>query len=85
MWVFFNRLIEFYDIGLNPTIQDLERIKEGRYTVSRVDINETWFLKNRTEVLAWIRSAGEKMSMPYRGKGVLVVILFRVKALSIFT
>ena len=27
-------------------------------------------LKNRTEVLAWIRSAGEKMSMPYRGKGV---------------
>ena len=45
MWVFFNRLIEFYDIGLNPTIQDLERIKEGRYTVSRVDINETWFLK----------------------------------------
>ena len=45
MWVFFNRLIEFYDIGLNPTIQDLERIKEGRYTVSRVDINETWLLK----------------------------------------
>ena len=35
-----------------------------------MDINETWFLKNRTEVLAWIRSAGEKMSMPYRGKGV---------------
>jgi II/X family phage/plasmid replication protein len=70
MWVFFNRLIEFYDIGLNPTIQDLERIKEGRYTVSRVDINETWLLKNKAEVMAWIRSAGEKVSMPYRGKGV---------------
>ena len=70
MWVFFNRLIEFYDIGLNPTIQDLERIKEGRYTVSRIDINETWFLNSRSEVLAWIRAAGEKMSMPYRGKGV---------------
>ena len=43
-------------------------------------------LKNRTEVLAWIRSAGEKMSIPYQGKGVLVVILFiGVKALSIFT
>ena len=52
MWVFFNRLIEFYDIGLNPTIQDLERIKEGRYTVSRVDINETWLLKNRADVMA---------------------------------
>ena len=70
MWVFFNRLIEFYDIGLNPTIQDLEGIKEGRYTVSRVDINETWLLKNRADVMAWIRAAGEKMSMPYRGKGV---------------
>ena len=70
MALFFNRLIEFYDIGLNPTIQDLERIKEGRYTVSRVDINETWLLKNRADVMAWIRSAGEKMSMPYRGKGV---------------
>ena len=44
--------------------------QEGRYTVSRVDINETWLLKNRAEVMAWIRSAGEKVSMPYRGKGV---------------
>ena len=86
MWVFFNRLIEFYDIGLNPTIQDLERIKEGRYTVSRVDINETWFLKNRTEVLAWIRSAGEKCLCLIGAKVFLVVILFiGVKALSIFT
>ena len=70
MWVFFETLLSMYDIGLNPTIQDLQAIKEGRYTVSRVDINETWFLKNRSEVMAWIRAAGQKMSMPYRGKGV---------------
>ena len=35
-----------------------------------MDINETWLLKNRADVMAWIRAAGEKMSMPYRGKGV---------------
>ena len=72
-------------LGLNPTIQDLERIKEGRYTVSRVDINRNMVLKNRTEVLAWIQSAGEKMSMPYQGKVFLVVILFiGVKALVFY-
>ena len=43
-------------------------------------------VKNRADVMAWIRAAGEKMSMPYRGKVCLVVILFiGVKALSIFT
>ena len=42
--------------------------------------------ENRAEVLAWIRSAGEKMSMPYRGKGVFSGDTFiGVKALSIFT
>lgn len=70
MWTFFDTLLSMYDIGLNPTMQDLQLIKEGRYTITRVDINETWFLKNRAEVLAWIRSAGQKMSMPHRGKGV---------------
>ena len=70
MWVFFETLLSMYDIGLNPTMHDLQLIKEGRYTVSRVDINETWLLKNRSEVMAWIRAAGQKMSMPYRGKGV---------------
>lgn len=70
MYVFFETLHSMYDIGLNPTLDDWQRIKEGRYTVTRVDINETWLLKNRAEVLAWIRSAGEKVHMPHRGKGV---------------
>lgn len=70
MWVFFSRLFDYYEIGLNPTVDDLQKIKEGRYTITRVDVNETWHLNNRSEVLAWIRSAGQKISMPYRGKGV---------------
>ena len=71
MWRFFLSLHEsLADEGLNPTIEQLERIEKGDYTVSRVDINETWFLKNQADVKAWIRAASEKVSMPYRGKGV---------------
>ena len=71
MWRFFSGLYEVMaEEGLNPTIEQLDRIRDGNYTVSRVDINETWFLKNQYDVKAWIRAAGEKMSMPHRGKGV---------------
>lgn len=71
MWRFFLSLHEVLaDEGLDPTIEQLERIEKGEYTVSRIDINETWFLKSRADVLAWIRAASEKVSMPYRGRGV---------------
>jgi II/X family phage/plasmid replication protein len=71
MWRFSSGLYEVMaEEGLNPTIEQLDRIRDGNYTVSRVDINETWFLKNQYDVKAWIRAAGEKMSMPHRGKGV---------------
>lgn len=68
---FFSVLYEVMaDEGLNPTIEQSDAIEQGRYTVSRIDVNETWHLKNQADVKAWIRAAGEKMSMPYRGKGV---------------
>lgn len=68
---FFSQLYELMaDEGLNPTIEQCEAINEGRYTVSRVDINETWFLDNQYDVKAWIRAAGQKISMAHRGKGV---------------
>ena len=71
MWLFFLSLHEsLAEDGLNPTIEQLERIENGEYTVSRVDINETWHLKDQYDVKAWIRAAGQKMHMPRRGKGV---------------
>ena len=71
MSVFFSALYEILcDEGLNPTIEQIEAIEAGNYTVSRVDINESWELDSQTQVKAWIRAAGEKMSMPHRGKGV---------------
>lgn len=58
------------DDGLTPTTSQLNDIENGKYYLTRVDINETWHLKDGNSVKAWIRAAGEKMNMPYRGKGV---------------
>ena len=44
------------ELGLHPTDVQYEDIQAGRYTLKRVDINLSWHLKNREEVLAWIRS-----------------------------
>lgn len=71
MALFFSRLYEaMAEEGLNPTIEQCEAVEKGIYTVSRIDINETWFLNNQYDVKAWIRAAGSKVSMPHRGKGV---------------
>ncbi len=71
MYRFYTDLHEkLCDDGLNPTMQQYEQVEQGNYTVSRVDINETWHLANQGEVLAWIRSAGDKVAMARRGRGV---------------
>lgn len=66
----FVQLCEILEVELYPTIEQSDKVERGEYTISRVDINESWELASQTQVKAWIRSAGEKMSMPYRGKGV---------------
>lgn len=71
MKAFFSSLHEVLcDDGINPTIDQLDLVEEGEYTVSRVDINETWHLNSQAEVMAWIRSAGDKISLSRRGRGV---------------
>ena len=37
--------------------------------MTRVDVNETWHLKNKNEVLAWIRAVGETAYLKHRGAG----------------
>lgn len=69
IWVFFNKLLDIPELKLKPTLEQLHAIKMGRLTVSRIDINETWFLKDKNEVLAWLRAAGQKMSLKHRGAG----------------
>ena len=69
IWTFFHRLLEVPELKLKPTLAQLHAIKMGKITVSRIDINETWFLKDRNEVLAWLRAAGQKMRLKHRGAG----------------
>ena len=69
VWLFFQKLVKIPELNLKPTLQQMAWIKEGNYTVSRVDINETWLLNNRKDVLAWIASAGQKMRLKHRGAG----------------
>lgn len=69
IWVFFNKLLEIPELKLKPSLEQLHAIKAGKLTVSRIDVNETWFLKDRNEVLAWLRAAGQKMRLKHRGAG----------------
>ena len=69
VWLFFKELAKIPELKLSPTMEQLKSIKNGNYTLSRIDINETWHLNNRSEVLAWIRAAGQKMRLKHRGAG----------------
>lgn len=69
MWVFFTKLVKIKELGLNPTMEQLRLIKDGIYTVSRIDVNDTRHLKDSKEVGSWIRSAEQKVRMKHRGAG----------------
>lgn len=68
MGKFFDELLK-KDIGLCPDPFQYANIKDGHYSLSRVDVNETWHLDNKKSVLAWIRSVGETAYMKHRGAG----------------
>lgn len=69
MWVFFNKLVNIKELGLNPTMSQLKAIKDGHYEASRIDINHTWHLTDASEVGSWIRSAEQKIRLKHRGAG----------------
>ena len=69
IWLFFKELLKIPELNLKPTMEQLNRIKHGKYTLSRIDINETWHLSSRDDVLAWIRACGQKMRLKHRGPG----------------
>lgn len=66
---FFDELLNHDELGLSPTDTQYDRIQEGDYFLKRVDLNQSWHLKNREEVLAWIRSAGSCARLKHRGSG----------------
>lgn len=66
---FFHKLLSYEDLGLCPTDVQLEHIEKGVYNLTRVDVNETWHLKDTKDVQAWIRALGESAYMKHRGRG----------------
>lgn len=66
---FFDCLLTHEQLGLNPDPFQYADIKDGNYELTRVDVNETWHLNNRADVLAWIRSVGETAYLKHRGAG----------------
>jgi II/X family phage/plasmid replication protein len=69
MGKFFNELLKHENLGLCPDPFQYANIKDGHYELTRVDVNETWHLRNKNEVLAWIRSVGETAFLKHRGAG----------------
>ena len=58
MVLFTNRIFDI--LGIAPLLSDLKAIREGNYSLSRIDINYGFRLDTRTDVLSWIRAAEHK-------------------------
>ena len=69
MGKFFDELLKHENLGLCPDPFQYANIKDGHYELTRVDVNETWHLRNKNEVMAWIRSVGETAFLKHRGAG----------------
>ena len=57
----FDSLLKHEDLGLYPTEEQYQAIQDGDYILKRVDLNQSWHLKDRETVLAWIRAAGSAL------------------------
>lgn len=44
-------------LDLEPTLEDRQKIRAGDYRLTRVDINYSFQLSSRADVLAWLRAA----------------------------
>ena len=57
---------------VSPVDDDVAAWLSGDYTLSRVDITESYSVGSSTsDVLAWLRAAESSAHLPYRGKGQL--------------
>ena len=66
---FFDALLQQEALGLDPHPSQHEYIQQGVYSLSRVDMNESWHLNNKNDVMAWIRAFGNTVRLKHRGAG----------------
>lgn len=55
-----------------PTVDDVMKWKEGDYQLTRVDVTDSYKLRSRSDVLAWLRAAEQTAHLSHRGRGQLV-------------
>ena len=56
-------------LGLCPTDFDWALIRQGKYVVTRVDVNQSYHLANHEQVMSWIRAAANSSRLRHRGRG----------------
>lgn len=64
-----DKLCMIDELELKPTEQEYDMIQEGKYHLSRVDVNEHFSFPSDTLARAWLRSAGKSANMKFRGAG----------------
>jgi II/X family phage/plasmid replication protein len=69
MGKFFDALLKIDQLCLTPTDEEYQDIQDGKISLLRVDINQSWLLESKADVLAWIRAAGKCAALRRRGKG----------------
>lgn len=65
-----DRLCMIEELGLKPTSKEYEDIQEGKYLLTRVDVNEHFAFPSPDVARAWLRAAGNSANMRFRGAGV---------------
>lgn len=65
------RLATLPQLGLTPSENDRDMWWKGLYKLSRVDVTNSYQLRNRSDVRAWIRAANNTAHMRHRGKGLM--------------
>lgn len=58
-------------LGIEPTDQEAQGIREGLFYLSRVDITESWALDSRAQVLAAIQTLERCSHLRHRGRGIM--------------
>lgn len=66
---FFDALLKIDSLGLKPTDSQYERVMAGDVQLTRVDVNQSWLLNSKSDVLSWIRAAGNCARLKHRGAG----------------
>lgn len=67
---FFDRLCMYEELELKPTYEEYEAVQEGKYHLTRVDVNEHFAFETEQLAKSWLRACGRTATMKYRGPAV---------------